>query len=148
MSLLVLLFLSGFAIRSNLTTRQINQNLISRISLKPQQSSKRQRGGESDEVPVNFEMVEMLHTGRVPPDVIDPNLRSPSPTNRQSSIDPILARRHVVEIFKVILKTERILTFDDHRFVDHDQFSPSHCSCCDDQHQLDCLDEIFPFSCR
>ena len=101
LSLIVLLFLSGFAIRSNLHTRTMDTSLIIRASKK---SIRRRMSAKKlpTEVPVNFQMVEMLHSGHVPPEMVHPDLlTSAVHEDNEPKINPVVAKQSVVEIFKV-----------------------------------------------
>ena len=53
------------------------------------------------EVPVNFQMVEMLYSGHVPPEMVHPDLLASVGNANRPTTDPIVAKRSVVEIFKV-----------------------------------------------
>ena len=99
-SLFVLLILSSFAIRSNLNTQpvgyQATTNRISRRNRRLVPSKKR----PSTDVPVNFQMVEMLYRGEVPPEMVHPDLLASASKDTKSTADPVIAKRTVVEIFK------------------------------------------------
>ena len=100
-SVFVLVLLSSFAIRSNLNTRLANLGRTNRISRRnPHRSLPKPRASSTD-VPVNFEMVEMLYRGEVAPELIHPDLLAAAATrNRNSASDSANAKRMVVEIFK------------------------------------------------
>ena len=100
-SLFVLLILSSFAIRSNLNPGLAVRVPISRASPSTQGAVSQQSKLTTD-VPVNFEMVEMLHSGHVPPEMVHPDLLATATTKSTSTTDPpaTIAKRTVVEIFK------------------------------------------------
>ena len=96
--LLVLLLLSGFAIRGNLNTRSADLGQSNRISRRRRLVPSNRR--LPTDVQGNFEMVEMRRSGVMPPEIVQPDLPASTSANRTSSSDPEVAKLIVVEIFK------------------------------------------------
>lgn len=89
--------LSAFTIRGNIT-------LDSKPSKTKARSSERGELEAGPSVYVNFEMVEMMYTGHVPPEIIHPE-QNVKETREQILKKAELAKWKMVEIFKVDTKS-------------------------------------------
>ena len=95
LSFLVLLTLSAVTVRSN-TISTPNSRMKSAKSTRQLKS----RLTRTPSVPVNEEMVEMMVTGRVPMELLHPELQ-PAQSSETRSEDEELAKWKAVELFKV-----------------------------------------------
>ena len=143
--LLVLLFLSGFAIRGNLNTRSAAIGQTNRISRRHRRLVPSKRRALT-KVQVSYEMVEMPHSGVTPSETVHPDLLASASRSRASDSDPDAAKRTVVEIFKArILFTCLALK---PLCTDRHQLSPSDCGGGRHQCELDDLDALLALHCR
>ena len=152
-SILVLLLLSSFAIRSNLDTRMLvvnrsrtNPNPTDRVSRKnrrPFPSKKR----ISTNIPGHFELVETTHTEEITPEDPLPDQPDSVSSNDAPSSDPIIAKLILVEVFKA----ESFSSFSILRpccVVDRHQFPPGDRYSCNHQPELDQLDAFIALHSR
>ena len=150
-SLFVLLLLSGFTIQSNLSTQVSCDHAGKNQSTNSSRSFRNTtQKTPSMDVPVNFQMVEMLHTGHVPPEIIHPDLFPTATTNSHTeNVDPVHAKTQIVEIFKasrtVLITTTNHLASS---FTDHRQLPASDWRRGGHQCQLDILGAVYAFRCR
>ena len=94
-SFLVLMVLSYITVRSN----KISTPKLKRVSVKSIRQLQSLPSGSSA-VPVNEEMVEMMVTGRVPPELLHPELQ-PAHRSRAEPQDAEVAKWKAAELFKV-----------------------------------------------
>ena len=102
-TLVVLLLLSSFTVASNLNTLSPECSRANKSSNERSFHSRLRslRRESATEVPVNFQMVEMLSTGHVPPELINPDLFLTTISIAEKKNDSTESKANVVEIFKV-----------------------------------------------
>ena len=130
-TLVILLLLSSFTIASNLKARVPGCSRVNRSSKARKSISsrlRRLRTESATEVPVNFQMVEMLSTGYVPPELINPDLLLTTTSMAEKKADPAGSKANIVEVFKVCYRAS---VSSSHVVpADYYQFPSSHRRCC------------------
>ena len=151
LSLIVLFGLSCFAIRSNLPRKRVTPSTASRVSRRNRIPIVQAEQHVTD-VPVDFQMVEMLQSGYVPPEIVHPDLIMSAALQKRTKDDPVLAENHIVEIFKVRhlchIHTLSCIVDRSLGLSDHGQLSPNCGIRCDHQCRLEHVDAFVALGSR